>query len=152
MRSVQELYDYILIDSPPGLGILTINAFAASDGMLLPLLLLRFLRPGNGGHELAVHQILIKFFKSTVRKSASLPQMQAMQQDIIGSAAGEFHFHSAEEDIGGDDVSHFCVLNGEPSRELPSQHVVDGGGRFHRAGAPHLQSKAAGSRRVYDPV
>lgn len=36
LEAVEDRFDYIVIDTPPSLGILTINSFAASDKLLVP--------------------------------------------------------------------------------------------------------------------
>lgn len=37
IEGIREQYDYILIDCMPSLGMITINAFAAADSVLIPV-------------------------------------------------------------------------------------------------------------------
>ncbi len=37
LKNMKKKFDYIIIDTPPSLGILTVNAFAASDGVFVPI-------------------------------------------------------------------------------------------------------------------
>lgn len=37
LKGIEQYYDYIFIDCPPSLGLLTINALAASDSVLIPI-------------------------------------------------------------------------------------------------------------------
>ncbi len=37
LEKVKDAYDFIILDCPPAIGLLTINALAASDGVLIPI-------------------------------------------------------------------------------------------------------------------
>lgn len=67
IEQVTGLYDIILIDSPPGLGILTINALTASDYVIIPMLPDIFSLQG-----LTLVYDTIEYIQSTVNKKLAI--------------------------------------------------------------------------------
>ncbi len=54
---VKDEYDYIIIDCPPSLGLLTVNALAASDGVVIPVLCEYFSLEGLSQLSITIKQI-----------------------------------------------------------------------------------------------
>ena len=57
LDAVRDRYDWILIDCPPSLGLLTINAFVAADSVLIPLQAEYFAMEGLSGLMNTVAQV-----------------------------------------------------------------------------------------------
>ena len=38
LKKIEKFYDYIIIDTPPALNILTVNAYVASNGLIIPMI------------------------------------------------------------------------------------------------------------------
>lgn len=81
ISKIKDRYDYILIDCPPSLGFLTINAIRASDEVFIPVETSRFSMQGvehlkdivhlirDRLHHLVSYKILITMFDSRLRHS-----------------------------------------------------------------------------------
>ena len=37
LNKIKEIYDFIIIDCPPSLGLITINALTSSDSVIIPI-------------------------------------------------------------------------------------------------------------------
>jgi chromosome partitioning protein len=67
IRNIKEAYDYLIIDCPPSLGFLTVNALVAADFVIIPLQCEYFAMEGLG-HLLNT----LKLIKSRLNPSLSL--------------------------------------------------------------------------------
>ncbi len=74
LRSLRASYDYIIIDSPPALNLLTVNAIAAADSLLIPLQC-EFYAVEGWRHLLKTAQALKKDFNPGIRISGILLTM-----------------------------------------------------------------------------
>jgi chromosome partitioning protein len=87
LESIKPKYDYILIDCPPSLGLLTVNALAAADSVLIPVQCEYYALEGlsqllnaielvqkNLNQDLAIEGVLLTMFDSRLNLSQQVLQ------------------------------------------------------------------------------
>lgn len=87
LSSVSELYDYIIIDCPPSLGLLTLNTLTASDSVIIPIQCEYYALEGLGqlmntiglvqknlNPELEIHGLLLTMYDGRLNLSRQVEQ------------------------------------------------------------------------------
>ena len=120
LNGVRDQYDYILIDCPPSLGILTINAIRVSDEVIIPAETSRFSMQGVDhlieiitlvrarlDHDVK-YRILITMFDSRLRHSfAMLDTFQKKFRDLLFSTIIHINVKLKESAVLGKPVAFF---------------------------------------------
>jgi chromosome partitioning protein len=69
----QEIYDYILVDCPPALGLLTINGLVAADGVIIPVQTQYYALKGLAALVKVINQIRARGLNRKLRILGLLP-------------------------------------------------------------------------------
>jgi len=75
LDTVKEKYDYILIDLPPSLGLLTINGLTAADGIVIPMQTEYFALSGLKRMLNTLNEVILPEFNSEIKVLGILPTM-----------------------------------------------------------------------------
>jgi len=83
LETISGDYDYIIIDTPPALGILTINALTACDSVIIPAQADIY---SIQGIEQLAEKLGTKLFKTTIREAIAVKEAQISQESLYSYA------------------------------------------------------------------
>ncbi len=92
LYEVKDLYDYIIIDSPPALGPITINALSASDSVIIPIQCEFFALEGLA-QLLSTINMLRKTINPKLSIKGFLPTMYSTQNNLSKQVLEDLSHH-----------------------------------------------------------
>ena len=96
LKPVQADYDYIIIDCPPSLSMLTINALVASQGVLVPLQTEYYALEGLSGLLATIEQIKQRY-NPELRLDGILRTMHDVRNRLATEVSGQLIKHFGEQ-------------------------------------------------------
>lgn len=92
IQEVEELYDYIIIDSPPALGPLTINVLSAAHSVIIPIQCEFFALEGLA-QLLSTIKLLQENINPNLRIKGFLPTMYSVQNNLSKQVFADLSQH-----------------------------------------------------------
>ena len=120
LESVKNDYDYIFIDCPPSLGMLTINALTASDGVIVPMQCEYFSLEGLTQILSTVKQVK-RLYNPDLSLVGILITMHNGRLNLSVQVLDELKKHYADK-LFSTPVSRNVRLSEEPSFGMPIQY------------------------------
>ena len=120
LDSIKDEYDYIVIDCPPSLGMLTINALTASDGVIIPMQCEYFALEGLTQILLTVKQVK-KNYNPDVEFTGIIITMYNGRLNLSLNVLDELKKHYADK-LFKTPISRNVKLSEAPSYGMPIQY------------------------------
>ena len=147
IKTQKDNYDYILIDCPPSLNLLTVNALTASDSMIVPLQCEFF--AGEGLRQfLSIYDVFKKMFNPDLRIEGILLTMMDKDDASCEKIAEE------TKNRYGDTVFNTCIPRDKNLREAARfgrpilfYNITSPGARSYLALAKEIMSRTTRSFR-----
>ncbi len=117
LEPLKEIYDYIIIDCPPSLGMLTVNAMAASDGVIIPMQCEFYALEGLSQLVLTISRIKQKYNK-TLTVTGILLTMYNNRLLLTSQVVAELKKHYYEK-LFSTAISRGVRLSEAPSFGMP---------------------------------
>jgi chromosome partitioning protein len=92
IAKIKDQYDYIIIDSPPALGPITINALAASDSVIVPIQCEFFALEGLA-QLLNTISLIRKSINKNLKIKGFLPTMYSGQNNLSKQVLEDLEYH-----------------------------------------------------------
>jgi chromosome partitioning protein len=96
LESVKDVYDFIVLDCPPALGILTVNALTAADSVLIPLQCEYYAMEGLS-QLLKTIQLIKKRLNPTIEREGILLTMYDRRNNLSHQVEQEIRAHFKDE-------------------------------------------------------
>ncbi|ADV45710.1 ParA family protein [Nitratifractor salsuginis] len=119
IADIREKYDFIIIDSPPALGPITINALSASDSVIIPIQCEFFALEGLA-QLLNTVSLLRKTINPNLKIKGFLPTMYTSQNNLSKQVLADLEHHFRDKLFTHDKNDFIVVPRNVKVAESPS--------------------------------